>query len=265
MDPHDSYSFFPPGLGPDDGPPLLEDTQNFDQFGNELPTFTEALVCRFNHGLSDHDWSRYGSLAVQDLGYSTLQVQPADTATNLSFSTMQAQPASIVTNAGFSVVQAQPANLGYSSLQAQPANLSYSSLQAQPTNLGYSSLQAQPANLGFSTLQVQPANNTTNAGFSTLHAAQSANTMTSVGLSTLQAQPAYTVINSGISALSISQDSVPEVHLTGYVGASVLPADLQQAQDNAVAEMPQPSTTPPFYQSRKHFYFSIIVLNNHTF
>ena len=241
MDPHDSYSFFPPGLGPDDGPPLLEDTQNFDQFGNELPTFTEALVCRFNHGLSDHDWSRYGSLAVQDLGYSTLQVQPADTATNLSFSTMQAQPASIVTNAGFSVVQAQPANLGYSSLQAQPANL------------------------GFSTLQVQPANNTTNAGFSTLHAAQSANTMTSVGLSTLQAQPAYTVINSGISALSISQDPVPEAHLTGYVGASVLPADLQQAQDNAVAEMPQPSTTPPFYQSRKHFYFSIIVLNNHTF
>ena len=143
LDPHDSYSLFlPPGLGPDDGPPLLEDTQNFDQFGNELPNFTEALVCRFNHGLSGHDWSRYGSLAVQDLGYSTLQVQPADTASNLSFSTLQAQPANAVTNAGFSVVQAQPTNLGYLSLQAQPANLGYSSLQVQPANLGFSTLQA---------------------------------------------------------------------------------------------------------------------------
>ena len=89
--------------------------------------------------------------------------------------------------------------------------------------------------------------------------------MTSVGLLTSQAQPAYMVINSGILALSISQDPVPEEHPTGYVGASMLPVDLQQAQDNTVAEMLQPSMTPPFYQSRKHFYFSIIVLNNHTF
>ena len=58
----DPYNHFPPSMGPDGGPPLLEATQCYgvDQFGNALPTYTEEIVYNFRDILSGHDWGNDG-------------------------------------------------------------------------------------------------------------------------------------------------------------------------------------------------------------
>ena len=293
----DPYNRFPPSsMGPDGGPPLLEATQyGVDQFGNVFPTYTKEIVHNFHDVFSGHDWDNYygPTLPIQphpadtstatNSGFSTFQAQPANTLTNADCSTLQAQRTNNVRNVGFLTLQAPPAthtvsNPGFSTLYAQPANtgsnrLGFSTLQAQPANtvsnrLGFSTLQAQPVNTvthpGFLALQAQPVNTMTHPGFSTLQA-QPASTVTHTSFSALQAQPAHMAINSAFSTLSISQDPAPGAHLTDNVGASVLPANQQQAQDDAVVIMPVPSMVPHFCQSSKYFCLSIISLNNPTF